>query len=75
MRIHSDVKDYDKPAGIRTGGLCLYFKESLPIKQRHDLQKLPETIVAEIKLNRKKIFFVLSYRHPNMSNNEVVVTL
>ena len=44
----------------------------MPIKQSHDLQKLPETIVAEIKLNRKKLFFVLSYRHPNVSNNEVV---
>ena len=62
----------DKAANIRNGGVCLYFKEYLPIKQRHDLEKIPETIVAEIKLNKKKIFFVLSYRHPNMTNEEVV---
>ena len=62
----------DKPAGVRNEGVCLYFKESLPIKQRHALQKLPENIVAEIKLDRKKLFLVLCYRHPNMSNNEVV---
>ena len=63
----------DKAANIRNGGVCLYFKESLPIKRRRDLEKLPETIVAEIKLKKKKVFFVLSYRHPNMSNDESVV--
>ena len=41
-----------------------------PIKERCDLDILPETIVAEIKFNRKKIFIVLSYCHPNMPNNE-----
>ena len=62
----------DKPSSIRNGGVCLYFKESLPIKERCDLEILPETIVAEIKLYRKKIFFVLSYCHPNMPVNELV---
>ena len=62
----------DKAVDMRHGDVCLYFKESLPIKQRRDLERLPETIVAEIKLKRKKIFFVLSYRHPNMSNEEAV---
>ena len=42
-------------------------KENLPIKERRDLETLDETIVAEIKMKRKKIFFVLSYRHPNQS--------
>ena len=43
----------DKPENIRNGGMCLYFKENLAIKERRDLKILPETIVAEIKLNRK----------------------
>ena len=46
----------DKAPGVRNGGVCLYYKEHLPIKQRVDLQKLPETIVAEIKLGKKKVF-------------------
>ena len=62
----------DKDSDTRNGGVCLYFKEFLPIKERCDLEILPETIVAEIKLNRKKVFIVLSYRHPNMSNEEIV---
>ena len=42
------------------------------LKKAYQLEKgmLPEAIVAEIKLNRKKIFFVLSYCHPNLSNRE-----
>ena len=51
----------DKDSDTRNGGVCLYFKESLPIKERCDLELIPETIVAEIKFHRKKIFFVLSY--------------
>ena len=47
----------DKAANVRNGGVCLYYKESLPLKRRSDLEKLPETIVSEIKLKRKKVFF------------------
>ena len=61
----------DKPAQIRNGGVCLYFKEGLPILERSDLETLPETIVAEIKLNRKKIFFVLSYCHPGLTKEKI----
>ena len=42
------------------------------IKERCDLEVLPETIVAEIKLHKKKVFIVLSYCHPDMSNDELV---
>ena len=61
----------DKPANTRNGGVCLYYKENLPIKRRVDLELLNETIVAEIKLNREKCFFVLSYRHPNQLREEI----
>ena len=44
----------DKPENIKNGGVWLYFKEN--IKERCDLEILPETIVAEIKLNRKIYF-------------------
>ena len=50
----------------------MYFKEYLPIKERCDLEILPETIVAEIKFERNKVSIVLSYPRPNMSNDELV---
>ena len=62
----------NKDSDTRNGGVCMYFKESLPIKEKRDLESLRETIVAEIWLDRKKVFIVLSYRHPNMSNDDSV---
>ena len=49
----------------RKGGVCLYYKEYLPIKNRPELTKLKETIVCEIKLKNKKIFYILTYRSPS----------
>ena len=57
----------DKGLNTRNGGVRLYFKEYLPIKVRRDLEIIPETIVAEIKLIRKNLCssFVLSSKYFN----------
>ena len=55
---------------LHNGGVCLYYKENPPIKQRVDLQLLNETIVAEFSLKHKKIFFI-SYQYPNKSLDAV----
>ena len=61
----------DKAINTRNGSVCLYYKENLHIKRMVDLELLNETIVAEIKINRDKCFFVLSYRHPNQLTSKV----
>ena len=60
----------DHPSGDKKGGVCIYFKENLPIKRRKDLESMQETVVTEITLRRKKIFFVAIYRSPNQSSEE-----
>ncbi|MCH2389802.1 MAG: hypothetical protein MK234_03870 [Nitrospinales bacterium] len=71
LEIHGFYKDpirADCPlANIHPkGGVCLYYRENLPLKHRKDLQMLDQTIVCEIKLDRtKKLFFILSYRSPS----------
>ena len=51
------------------GGVCLYYRQHVPLKHRKDLQLLDETIIVEIKLDRnKKLFFILSYRSPSQDN-------
>ena len=62
--------DYKGPSTRTRGGVCLYYKESTPIKHRPDLELIEETIVAEIKLNRKSIIYILSYRSPSQSTTE-----
>ena len=62
----------DSPSTARPqGGVCLYFNENLPIKNRSDLIDLEETILAEIKLEGKKIFVLLSYRSPSQSSTSL----
>ena len=60
----ADSTDLGRPRG----GVCLYYNENLPIVNRTNMTDVGETIVAEIKLKRKKIFFVLSYRSPSKSS-------
>ena len=55
------------PDNVKRGGVGLCIKDSLPSKQRSDLMTLPECIVYEIQLNRKKCFFVVLYRSPSQN--------
>ena len=56
------------------GGVCLFFKEHMPIVHRNDLEFIDETVVAEIKLKNKKIFVILSYRPPSQRSNDDITT-
>ena len=58
------------PQNIERGGVGLYYKESFPAKQRHDLETLPECIVCEFQLNRKKYFFTVLYRSPSQNQEQ-----
>ena len=55
----------NKPQNAHSGGVFLYYKHNLPVKQRKDLEIISETVGAELTLEREKMFVVLSYRHPN----------
>ena len=58
------------PQNVKRGGVGLYVKDSIPSKNRSDLVTLPECIVYEIQLNRKKYFFVVAYRSPSQNQTE-----
>ena len=48
----------------------MYFKEHLPILTRDDLCNLPECLVTEIRMEKKKCFFTSLYRSPAQSSDE-----
>ena len=52
------------PDGGRNGGVGIFYKETLPLKIRHDLS-FDECIVSEIILDRKRFFFTVLYRNPH----------
>lgn len=60
----------DHPSNTRKGGVCLYFREGLPIKRRTDLELMQEMIVTEIRIARKKIFFIAVYRSPSQNSEQ-----
>ena len=55
-------------ANHRHGGVGLFYKNSLPLKVRDDLS-FAESIVIELKIRRKSIFFTILYRSPAASHN------
>ena len=61
--------DCSDQSGRPKGGVCLYYKDHIPLKHRPDLQLLEECIVAEITVKHKKFFYILAYRSPNQSRD------
>ena len=66
----NDVFRSDHPSNGKRGGVCLYYKENMPIKQRIDLQTISECVVAEITSGRKKMFLVVLYRSSSQTSQE-----
>ena len=60
----------DHPIDNKRGGVCMYFKEHLPILGHDDLCNLPECLVTEIRMGKKKCFFMCLYRSPRQSLDE-----
>ena len=47
----------DHTSNGKRGGVCLYFKEHLPLIRRNDLSILRECLVTEIIVDKEKCFF------------------
>ena len=57
----------DHPSNLRRGGVCLYFKDHLPLALRPDLTTLDECLVCEIQNGSKRFFLTVLYRSPSQS--------
>ena len=60
----------NNPQNVKRGGVGLYIKDSFPSANRPYLVTLPECIVYEIQLNKKKYFFAVIYRGPSQGPEE-----
>ena len=56
------------PDGLASGGVGIFYKETLPLRIRDDLS-FDECIVSELIFRRKKIFFTVLYRNPKSKAN------
>ena len=59
----------DHPNNIKRGGVCIYYKESLPIRCI-SLPYLKEALLLEMTYNNKKVIVSVIYRSPSQNNSE-----
>ena len=59
----------DHPNNIRRGGVCLYFKDSLPLKIL-SVSDLSECLAIEVAYEKKKCVFISLYRSPSQDSDD-----
>ena len=59
----------DRLSDTKRGGVCIYFKESLPIRL-YNVSYLNECICVEIMISNKLCNFISLYRSPSQSSDE-----
>ena len=60
----------DHPMNIKRGGVCIYYKDHLPLICKPNLTPLDECLVFELKVGNKKCFITVLYRSPSQSLEE-----
>ena len=55
----------DHPNNKKRGGVCIYYKEHLPVIKRDELCNLNECLVLEIRIGGEKFFLLCWYRSPS----------
>ena len=59
----------DHPSDVKRGGICIFYKETLPITFLN-ITNLTECLICEILFNQKKCFIVSLYRSPSQTDAE-----
>ena len=62
-----DMIRCDFPGNMKRGGVCMYYKEDLPLMRRDDISPLDQCLVAEIKVKQSKCFVSCIYRSPSLT--------
>ena len=61
----------DYPSNIKRAGVCMFYKDYLPVIRRDDLCALTECIVVEVNFYKKKsLFFTYNYRSLSQTVDE-----
>ena len=59
----------DHPGNVKRGGVCVYFKESLPVKCL-STSYLKECLILEVSINNKRGYVVSLYQSPSQMSDE-----
>ena len=61
----------DLPDDTTHGGILLYCKDSLAIRERKDLETFSNMLVCELTVNKKKIIISVTYRKHHDTKNDL----
>ena len=61
---------HNHPDGKKSGGVGIFYKDSLPLKIRNDLS-FNECLVCQLNFGRRKLFFTVFYRNPEHKANSI----
>ena len=59
----------DHPGNIKRGGICIYYKESLPVRVI-STPYFKKALLLEMNHNNKKVMVSVIYRSPSQPNDE-----
>ena len=60
----------DHPSDFKRGGVCVYYKEHIPLIKRDDICTLHNCLVTEIRSQGEKCFLSCIYCSPSQSDDE-----
>ena len=60
----------DHPSNSKRGGVCIYFKEHIPLIKRDDICTLDNCLVTETRSQGEKNFLACVYRSPSQNHDE-----
>ena len=61
----------DHPSDSKRGGVCIYYKEHIPLIKRDDICTLDNSLVTKIRSQNEKCFLTCIYRSPSKNNEEI----
>ena len=60
----------DHPSDIKRGGVCVYYKDYLPLTRKYGMSTLNECLICELKIGKKKSIITTLYRSPSQTIEE-----
>ena len=60
----------DHPSDSKRGGVCIYYKEHIPLIKREDICTLDNCLVTEIRSEGEKCFLTCVFRSPSQNHDE-----
>ena len=61
----------DHPSDTKRGGVCIFYKNHLPLVKKDDISQLSECLVCEINKKSSKSFITCLYRSPSQSKDKI----